>query len=151
MELPQDNRPVQAKFTAIEKTRIVADNGTKCMNFEPGETLLVHRDLFTAAIAAGLVPEEPLDFKPLPIPENKPQEVKIREELLEVCKQLIAKGDPADFTMLGQPRAASVKKLVDFDFTGRDVQVAFEEAMHEVEQHGNDSTKHSEPSSVAAE
>lgn len=149
--IKQDKRPMMAKFTAIEATRIVADNGTKCMNFEAGETLAVHRDLFTAAMAAGLVPEESLEFKPVPQPANKSQKDRVADGLLEACMTLIARGNPADFTLTGQPRAASVKKLVDFDFTNNDVRLAFEQAIHEVEQDGDDSTEHSESSSLATE
>ena len=41
-------------------------------------------------------------------------------------------------------------QYVDFSFTTKDVESAFLEAMHEVEQDGDDSKEHSEQSSVAA-
>lgn len=139
------------KFTAIESTRIVADNGTKCMNFEAGETLDVHRDLFTAAIRAGLVPEGKLEpEEPAPV-ARKSTEDETADQVLDAVKILVARGNPADFTQLGKPRTASVKKLVDCHFTGADIQRAFEQAMFEVEQDGNDSEEHPEPSSSAAE
>ena len=151
MELKQDNRPLTAKFTAISATRIVADNGTKCMNFEAGETLNVHRDLFAAAIREGLVPEGSLELqKPTPV-ERKSTEEEAADQVLEAVKELVARGNPADFTQLGKPRTASVKKLVDCEFTGAEVQRAFEQAMFEVEQGGNESTEHSEPSSSDTE
>jgi len=150
MEL--DTRPLLAKFTAAKDTRIVADNGTKCMNFEAGETLRVHRDLWAAAIREGLVPEESLEAKDLDPPKVEPVTVESQfDKLKEACTTLILKGNRDDFTLVGQPRAGAVKKLVDFNFTARDVNRAFEEAMHEVEQDGDDSKEHSEPSSVAAE
>jgi hypothetical protein len=151
MELKQDNRPLTAKFTAISATRIVADNGTKCMNFEAGETLNVHRDLFPAAIRAGLVPEGPLEEQVPEPAERKSSEEETADKVLEAVRQLVARGNPADFTQLGKPRAASVKKLVDCEFTGADVQRAFEQAMFEVEQSGDESTQHPESSSSDTE
>ena len=71
--------------------------------------------------------------------------------LIDACKMLITRGNPDDFTIPGYPRAASAKKLVDFDFSTRDLHDAFAEAMHEVEQDGDDSTEHSEPVSESAE
>lgn len=150
MELKEDTRPLTANFTAPVATRIVSDNGSMCMNFEAGQTRPVHRDMFAEAVRGGLVPEEPLDAPP-PVPENKPQEVAVREGLVEACKMLIAKAVPTDFTLAGLPRAAAVKKLVNFDFTTNDVRLAFEEAMHEVEQDGDDSKEHTEPSSSTTE
>lgn len=147
----ESKQPVMAKFTAITATRIVADNGTKCMNFEAGETLNVHKDLFSAAMRAGLVPEGPLvEEAPAPV-ERKSTEEETADQVLDAVRTLVARGNPADFTQLGKPRTASVKKLVDCDFTGADVQRAFEQAMFEVEQDGDDSEEHSEPSSSAAE
>jgi len=151
MELPVDDRPLMAKFTATLPTRVVSDCGSMCAIFEAGETLSINRKLFTAAIAAGLVPEEPLIVQTPPVVVQKSQEEVVVDGLLEACKLLIAKGDPGDFTMTGFPRAASVKKLVDFHFTTKDIERAFGEAMHEVERDGNDSTEHSEPVSSAAE
>jgi hypothetical protein len=57
----------------------------------------------------------------------------VAEGLLDACKTLIARGNPNDFTQMGQPRTAAVKKLVDFEFTANDVRRAFEQAMFEVE------------------
>ena len=151
MELQTDDRPLTARFTAIRATRIVADNGTKCMNFEAGETLNVHRDLFSAAMRAGLVPEGPLQSEAPAVVERKSTEEETADQVLEAVKILVARGNPADFTQLGKPRTASVKKLVDCDFTGADVQRAFEQAMFEVEQGGDESTEHSEPSSSDTE
>ena len=151
MELPEDNRPLLAEFTATTATRIVSPDGSRCMNFEAGETRAVHRDLFAAAIAQHLVPMEPLEYAVPELPENKPQEVTVMEGLVEACTTLIIRGNPNDFTLIGQPRAASVKKLVDFNFTTNDVKRAFEQAMHEVEQNGDDSTEHPESSVSAAE
>lgn len=148
MEL--DNRPASAKFTASVDTRIVAANGSMCAVFEAGQTRIIPKALFDAALTHGLVPEEPLEMAPPP-PANKPQKVVVEDGLLEACKTLIIRGNPQDFTMSGKPRAASVKKLVDFNFTTKDVERAFEEAMHEVEQDGDDDTQHSEPVISAAE
>lgn len=146
MELAKNTKPLQVAFTAPEAVRIVSDNGAKCMIFEAGQTRNVHRDLFGPAIAAGLVPEGPMEVKPEPEPKKQSREELVEEGLLEACKELIARGNPKDFTVVGQPRAASVKKLVDFRFTSREVQRAFEQAMHEVE-HGDNDTKRTEPSS----
>jgi hypothetical protein len=44
-----------------------------------------------------------------------------------------------------------VRKLVDFDFTARDVREAFEQAMFEVENDGNNSEELAEPSSSVTE
>ena len=117
--------------------------------------------MWGVAIAAGLVPEEPLGEETVQIqtdagivevpPVQKTQEEIVREGCIEACKTLIARGNPNDFTQLGQPRAASVRKLVDFDFTARDVREAFEQAMFEVENDGNNSEEPAEPSSSAAE
>jgi len=145
-----DKRPLSASFTAARDVRIVSELGNMCANFEAGETRKIPRALFAAALTAGLIPEEPLEPAPEP-PKNQTREVTVREGLLEASRKLILRGNPKDFTMNGQPRAASAKKLVDFDFTVAELRTAFEEAMHEVEQDGNDSTEHSEPSSVAAE
>ena len=139
-----------AKFTAIKDTRIVADNGTKCMNFEAGETLPVHRDMHAAAMRAGLVPEVEIP-EPAPPPPKKTQEEMIHEGLLEACRVLIVKGDPKDYTLVGEPRAASAKKLVDFDFTKAQLLRAWEEAVHEGKVNGDDSQKHSEPDLSTAE
>jgi hypothetical protein len=122
------------------------------MWFKAGETLNVHRDLFAPAIEAGLVPVDSLEPEVL----KEPVKVKVTQEsldreLIEACKELIAKGIPEDFTLVGLPRAASVKKLVKSNFTARDVTKAFETAMYEVETDGDDSKKCSEPSSSAAE
>lgn len=140
-----------ARFTASEATRIVADNGTKCANFEAGETLSIHKDLFAPAIRAGLVPEEPLKEADVPKPPHRElrtrQEI-IDEELLAACRELISKGNPNDFTRLGQPRVSSVKKLVNSEnFTAKDAQRAFEQAMFEVSQDGHDDTEHTQSSS----
>lgn len=161
MELPVDNRPLQARFTAPVEARIVADNGTKCMNFEAGESKMVHRDLYTAAISSGLVPDDPNELLPVEEKkvveikdesgENKSQDVLIREGLVEACKLLIAKGDTKDFTVIGLPRAASLKNLVDFEFTAKNAQDAFEQAMHEVGADGNSSKESSEPVSDTAQ
>jgi len=143
-----------AEFTAPVATRIVAADGTMCANFEAGETRVIPKALFDAALTHGLMPTEPLELSPEPEPEPEPgkeAEDVVAAGLIVACKTLIRKGNPADFTVVGQPRAASVKKLVDFHFTSKDVEVAFSEAMHEVEQDGDDSEEHSEPSSGAAE
>ncbi len=143
-----------ARFTAVSWTRIVAENGTKCAEFEPGQTMAIHKDLWGPAMAAGLVPENPDDLLP-PKPEVKPQTKQSKEEmvaegLLEAVKELIIRGNPNDFTVVGHPRTASVKNLVDFDFTAQEVRTAFEKAIHEVN-HGDDSQEHTEPSSSAIE
>ena len=151
MELNVDNRPKMAKFTAPHDAYIVAYNGTKCMWFKAGETLNVHRDLFAPAIEAGLVPMDSLEAIDLEEPVLEPvTQESVEKEMIEACKELIAKGNPADFTLVGLPRAASIKKLVNSNFTARDVTRAFEETMHEVEQDGDNSEKRPEPSSSAA-
>lgn len=127
-----------AKFTAATATRIVSDNGAMCMNFEAGETRTVHKELFSAALRAGLVPEEGLETPPEPeVKVKRSKEELTSDGLLEACRTLIIRGDPKDFTVVGQPRAASIKKLVDFDFTANDIRRAFEAAMHEVETGGS--------------
>jgi len=148
MELPTKQ---SAAFTAAVATRIVDDAGTMCANFEAGETRTIPKVLFNAALVGGLMPTEPLEVEPPAEVKKRPQEEVISTGLIEACKTLIAKGNPADFTVVGQPRAASVKKLVDFHFTNKDVERAFSEAMHEVEQDGDDSKEHSEPSGGVTE
>ena len=148
MEL--NDKPQTAKFTASRDVRLVSDAGDMCTNFEAGETKVIHRSLFAVAIREGLVPEEPLEAPPPPV-VKPPQEKIVSDGLVEACKTLILRGVPGDFTIHGKPRAASVKKLVDFDFTARDVADAFEKAMHEVEQDGNNDEERTEPSSSAAE
>ena len=157
-----ESEKVTARFTSARAVRIVSPIGDKSQNFEAGETASVHRDMWAVAIAAGLIPEENLgqgtvrqeldvgtiEVPPAPAPS---QEEIVSEGLLDACKTLIARGDPNDFTQLGQPRAAAIKKLVDFDFTANDVRRAFEQAMFEVENDGNDSTESAEPSSSTAE
>ena len=152
MELGSD----MARFTAVTWTRIVAANGTKCAEFEPGQTMAIHRDLWGPAMTAGLVPESPEVLAKESAKETKPAPKKSKEEmihegLLEAVRELIAKGDPKDFTVVGLPRTASVKNLVDFDFTARQVQQAFEIAVHEVTQNGDDSKEHPEQNSDSAE
>lgn len=145
MELSkQDERPLTAKFTSPRDVTLVAPDGSRCQIFRAGETVPVHRDLFGTAIDHGLVPEDPADLNPPKPVKNQTQETTVKEGLIEACKILIARGNPGDFTIPGHPRAASAKKLVDFDFTTRDLHDAFAEAMHEVEQDGNDSTERSE-------
>ena len=156
-----ESEKIVANFTSARAVRIVSPAGDKCQIFEPGETALVHRDLWSVAIAAGLMPEEPLtdqvavhqelDVGTIEVPvetKGKSQEEIVSEGLLDACKTLIARGNPNDFTQMGQPRTAAVKKLVDFDFTANDVRRAFDQAMFEVEkssvkevdEDGNDST-----------
>ena len=151
MELSEDLRPASAAFTAAVATRIVSEAGNMCANFEAGETRIIPRVLFNVALTHGLMPVEPLEDAPPVEPKKQSQEEIVGGGLIEACKVLIARGNPADFTTVGQPRAASVKKLVDFNFTAKDIENAFLEAMHEVEQDGDDSTEHSEQSSVTAE
>lgn len=147
-------RPQMAKFTAAVATRVVSPDGSQCMNFEPGQTRSVPKSMFGVAIAAGLMPEEPLEKDAISAEvavDKRSQEEIVMEGLVEACKQLIARGNPNDFTVVGQPRAASVKKLVDFEqFTARDVHRAFEQATSEVE-NGNHSTEHTESSSSDSE
>ena len=152
MELPLDERPDLASFIAPVATRIVSDDGSMCTNFEAGETKSIRKELFTAAIAGGLMPEDPLIKIETPVKvEKKSTEEIVSDGLVEACKLLIAKGYKEDFTITGQPRAASLKKLVDFHFTTKDIERAFIEAMHEVEQDGDSSKEHSEPISDTAE
>lgn len=140
------------EFTAAVPTRIVAEDGTLCMNFEAGESRLVPKKLHTPAMQSGLVPESRLEA-PSPPPAPLPTKEEIIEEgLLEACKTLIMRANPNDFTAIhGTPRVASLQKLVDFDFKAADAKKAFERAMFEVEQDANNSTEHSEPSSDATE
>jgi hypothetical protein len=135
-----ESNKITAKFTAARATRLVSPNGAKSQNFEAGETKEVHKDLWSVAIASGLMPEEALEkSEPAPAPVEEPvaekqsQEDLVSEGLLDACKTLIARGNPNDFTQMGQPRTAAVKKLVDFEFTANDVRRAFEQAMFEVE------------------
>lgn len=147
MEL--NSRPASAKFTATRDVRIVSELGNMCANFKSGETRQIPKALFNAALVAGLIPESPLEASV--VVENKPQNVIVREGLMEACKKLIMRGVADDFVASGYPRAASVKKLVDFHFTAADMRVAFEEAMHEVNGDGNDRTEHTESSVSTAE
>jgi hypothetical protein len=142
-----------ALFTAYRDVTIVSKDGSRCQRFEAGQTLPVVKPLHNVAIAAGLMPVEPSEIAP---PEKAPaprlsQEEEISQGLIKACKTLILRGNPDNFTQMGLPRAAEVKKLVDFSFTTKDMHRAFEQAEHEVNQDGDDSTEHSEPSSVAAE
>lgn len=149
MEL--DTRPASAEFTSAREVTIVSELGNMCSIFEAGQTKRIPKALFNAALLAGLIPETPLDAPPK-VAENKPQEAIVEEGLKEACVKLILRGKPQDFTVnTGYPRAASVKKLVDFDFTTNDVRRAFDEAMHEVEQDGDHRTEHTEPSSSVTE
>ena len=150
MELPKDARPMTARFTSPREVFLVAPDGSRCQRFQAGETLPVHRDLFATAIDKGLVPEESLEYKEPEKPVNKTRETSVKEGLLEACKTLIIRANPADFTTTGKPRAASIKKLVDFDFTAKDANTAFALAIHEVEQYGDDSKEHSESSGSAS-
>ena len=146
---PADNRPATAEFTAARDVRIVSELGDMCANFAAGETREIPKALFNAALTAGLIPEGTLEVN---VPEKKPSQVEITTTGLQAaCKTLITRGVAEDFTVSGYPRAASVKKLVDFDFTASEMRVAFEEAMHEVNGHGNNSTEHSEPSGSTTE
>lgn len=152
MELVEDRRPLIARFTSARDVRLVSKNGAKCMWFKKGETLDVHRDLFAPAIEQGLIPVDSLEPAELKEPVVEPVTVEsLARKMIEACKELIARGNPDDFTLVGQPRASSIKKLVDSHFTARDVNTAFEQAMFEVEHNGDDSKEHSEQSSVAAE
>ena len=141
-----------AKFIASADTRLVAPDGSRCQLFGAGETRLVHEALWGVAIQAGLMPERPEEISKSQVTEAPPSprlstEEETASQVLDAVRTLVARGNPADFTALGKPRTASVKKLVDCDFTGADVQRAFEQAMFEVEQSGDESTEHSEPSS----
>jgi hypothetical protein len=151
MELMKESRPASAAFTAAVETRIVDDCGTMCAVFQAGETRFIPRVLFDAALTHGLMPVDPLELAPVAPVKPPPKEEIVATGLVGACKELIARGNPEDFTVVGQPRAASVKKLVDFNFTTKEVERAFSEAMHEVEQDGDDSTESAEPSSVTAE
>lgn len=143
--------PETAEFTAAVDVRIVSDCGSMCTNFKAGETKNIRRELYSAALVAGLMPEGELELAADPLVKPKTQEATVSEGLIEACKTLIARGSTVDFTIAGQPRAASVKKLVDFDFTLKDVERAFSEAMHEVDQDGDKSAEHTESSSSAAQ
>lgn len=151
MEFMEDTRPASATFTSPAAVRIVAADGTMCAVFEAGETRTIPKALFEEALKYGMMPDGPLDAAPPPEPPKPPQEEIVADGLVVAIKKLITRGNPDDFTIVGQPRAASVKKLVDFSFTSKDVERAFGEAMHEVEQDGDESTEHSEPSSSTAE
>jgi hypothetical protein len=153
MELKEDKRPLTARFTSPRDVTLVAPDGSRCQIFTAGQTLPVHKSLFSVAIEHGLMPEDSLEVATMivDVPENKSQEVIVTEGLTEACKVLISRANPQDFKLNGEPRAASVKKLVDFDFTTRDVQRAFEQAMHEVDQYGDDNPEHSEPVSEPIE
>ena len=146
----EDTRPLVAAFTSARDVTIVSEDGGQCAVFEAGQTRTLGRRLFTCALAAGLIPEEPLEATPV-VPENKTREETVTVGLLEACKELIVRGNPQDFTTVGHPRAGALKKLVDFDFTGVEAKEAFALAMHEVEQDGNDSTEHPEPDSSVTE
>lgn len=151
-----ESQKLTAKFTSPREVLLVSPAGDRCQRFEAGETALVHRSLFGVAIASGLMPEEPLEItleaeNTSPTPK-KSQEQIVHEGLIEACRLLILRGNPNDFTLAqGLPRASSVKKLVNFNFTAQDVKRAFEEAMHEVNTNGDDGKEHSEPGSGAAE
>ncbi len=148
--MEQTTKPISAKFTSPRDVTIVSEDGGQCSVFEAGQTREIGRRLFPAAIAAGLIPETPLEAPP-PVVENKTREETVTTGLLDACKTLIMRANPNDFTTVGQPRAAALKKLVNFDFTGVEAKEAFALAMHEVEQDGNDSQEHSESSSSTAE
>ena len=152
MELNKD----MAEFTADRDVRVVAEDGTMCVIFEEGETKAIHRKLWPAAVAAGLVPEAPenLEKKDTEKPPEQPKQSKeelVAAGLLVAIKEMIVRGDPKDFTVVGLPRTAAVKKLVDFDFTAQEVQRAFELAVHEVGQDGDDGKERSESDSNTAE
>jgi hypothetical protein len=149
MELSKTKKA--AAFTAAAATRIVSADGSMCASFEAGETRVIPSVLFDAALTHGMVPEGPLELEPPAEEPGPPQEEVISAGLIEACRTLIIRGNKADFTVVGLPRAASVKKLVDFHFTNKDVERAFSEALHEVEIDGDDSTEHSEPSSSVTE
>ena len=152
MELTEDRRPLTARFTSPRDVTLVAPDGSRCQIFKAGETAEVHKSMFGVAVDHGLMPEDPLEKIAEPVvPENKPQEVQVMDGLVEACTTLIVRANPQDFKLNGEPRAASVKKLVNFDFTAKDVQRAFEQAMHEVDQNGNDSSEHSESVSEPTE
>jgi hypothetical protein len=145
-----------ARFLAPTDALLVAPDGSRCQRFVAGESQLVHESLWGVAVQAGLMPEKPeaIDDAPkadAPPPKKRSTEEITADQVLEAVKTLIVRGDPKDFTQLGKPRAASVKKLVDCHFTTADVQRAFEQAMFEVEQNGDESTEHSESSSSDTE
>ena len=146
-------QPKFASFTSPREITLVAPDGSRCHRFEAGETAMVHEVLWPVAVDKGLMPAQPSDLKEPPKQEvpPPPQEVTNAAGLLEACKTMIVRGNPADFTPTGRPRAASAKKLVDFEFTQRELYDAFATAMHEVEQDGDDGQEHSEPGVSAAE
>lgn len=135
-----------AKFTSPRDITLVAPDGSRCQHFEAGETALVHEKLFSVAIDKGLVPQNPDDLLDAPKVQAPPppREITNAQGLLVALREMIARGNPADFTPTGRPRAASVKKLVDFDFTQKELYEAFAAAMHEVEQDGDDGKEHTE-------
>lgn len=140
----------RAKFIATVDTRLVAPDGSMCMNFQAGQTREVPKLLYPQAIAAGLMPEQADSITaesiavPAP-PRSMTQTQTIEEGLVEACKTLVARGRPEDFTVnVGLPRVPSLKKLVDFDFTARQAREAFERAMFEVNKDDDDSTEHPE-------
>ena len=134
---------VSAKFTSPRDVTIVSADGGQCAIFQAGQTRTIPKRLFDAALLAGLVPEGSIVPEPLPIKKPTQKEA-VSAGLLTACKTLILRGIETDFTKVGQPRVPAVRKLVDFDFTNRDLREAFELAMHEVEHNGDDSTEHSE-------
>lgn len=149
MELMTQNAPMSAEFTAATHTRIVSDAGNMCSIFEAGQTKRIPKDLFKAALLAGLVPEEVLiipDTTTAPGPKLTQEQI-VSVGLAEACRTLIARGDKQDFTAMGRPRTASAKKLVDFNFTARELDVAFDQAMHEVDQDGDNDEEHSDSGS----
>ena len=138
------------KFTSPRDILLVAPNGSRCQRFEAGQTSNVHSSLFDVALAAGLIPEEEMEIAPPPAVTKPVSEATVTAGLIDAVKKLIIRANPADFTMVGNPRSSAVKKLVDFNFTVKEVERAFEQAMHEVNQDVDSSTEHSEPSSVSA-
>jgi len=149
--MESQNDITSAKFTSHRNVTIVSAEGAHCAIFKAGQTREIGKRLFSAAIEAGLVPEGPLEYKEPEVVENKTQEEAVAIGLLEACKILIERANKEDFTTVGLPRVPSVKKLVNFDFTARQMKESFALAMHEVEVDGNDSKEHSEPSSEPAE
>ena len=150
MELAQEEI-VSATFTSHRDITIVTEDGGQCSIFEAGKPKIIGKRLFKAAINAGLIPEGPLEYVPPAVVPNRTQEEVVTTGLLEACKTLIERARKEDFTPVGHPRMPAVKKLVDFDFTVKDMKEAFALAMHEVDQDGDDSKEHSEPSSEPAE
>ncbi len=147
-----ESEVVTARFTSARDVTVVSEDGGQCAVFTAGVTRAIPKRLFTAAITAGLIPEKEIEIPPVvEEPANETQEETVAKGLLQACKTLILRGLADDFTTVGQPRVPAVKKLVDFDFTNKDMKEAFALAMHEVEQDGNDSEEHPEPSSGAAE